>query len=178
MEDIVRIETERFTLRSWRPADLAPLAAMHSDPEVMHDHPSPLSRTESDVKLAKYQAAIESLGYGRMALEAEGQFLGYVGIMPIWPEHAVAPGVEVGWRLVRRAWGRGFATEAARSALRHGFETHGFREVLSYTSPTNWRSRAVMERLKLSRDPMRDFSYSVDGHSYEGIVFVARPNQF
>lgn len=178
MRDLIRIETDGLTLRSWRPSDAEPLAAMHADPEVMHDHPRPLSRTESDAKLAKYQGAIESLGFGRMALEVGGEFVGYVGTMPIWPEHAVAPGVEIGWRLVRRAWGRGLATSAARSALQHDFETQRFEEVISYTSPTNMRSRAVMARLGLTREPRRDFGYEVDGSAYEAMVFVARPDGF
>ena len=171
------IECERMILRSWRLSDREALAAMHADLEVMYDHPAPLSRAESDAKLERYQETLDRLGFGRMAIEnRDGEFLGYTGIMPIPPQHrAVGDGVEIGWRLVRRAWGQGIATEAGRAALAHGFREHRFPEVLSYTSPSNLRSQNVMARLGLDRQPGRDFVYEIAGVSYTNIVFVALP---
>ena len=67
--------------------------------------------------------------------------------------------MEVGWRLARSAWGRGFATEAAREALRVGFDEVGLPEVVSMTSVPNTPSRAVMERLGMTRDPGDDFEH-------------------
>ena len=62
------------------------------------------------------------------------------------------PCVEIGWSLVREAWGQGFATEAARAAV--GFNELGFQVILSYTVPANVRSRRVMERLGMRHDPV------------------------
>lgn len=59
------IQTERLILRPWREADRDAFAAMNADPEVMHDFPAPLTRAESDAKLDRYQASIETIGYGR-----------------------------------------------------------------------------------------------------------------
>jgi ribosomal-protein-alanine N-acetyltransferase len=67
--------------------------------------------------------------------------------------------VEIGWRLARHAWGRGYATEAARRALQHGFEALGLEEIVSFTVPANLRSLAVMERLGMRRDPAGDFEH-------------------
>jgi RimJ/RimL family protein N-acetyltransferase len=69
------------------------------------------------------------------------------------------PCVEVGWRLAFEHWGHGYATEAARLALGYGFGTVALQELVSYTSTTNRRSRAVMERLGMRRDPADDFDY-------------------
>ena len=172
----MEIRTARTVLRPWREAHRAPLAAMHADPEVMADYGGPLSRAESDAKVDRYAAAYDAHGFGRWALETPaGDFLGYVGIMPIWPTHPVAPGVEIGWRLVRGAWGHGYATEAARAALQDGFARCGFAEVLSYTAPDNARSQAVMARLGLAREPHRDFVHEADGASWTGLVWTARP---
>jgi RimJ/RimL family protein N-acetyltransferase len=112
-----------------------------------------------------------------MAIESrDAEFLGYTGIMPILPQHrAVGDGVEIDWRLVRRAWGKGIATEAARAALARGFQGHRFPEVLSYTSPSNLRSQNVMARLGLDRQPERDFIYEIAGVRYTNLVFVALP---
>ena len=69
------------------------------------------------------------------------------------------PCVEIGWRLRRDAWGRGYATEAAREALRHGFETLGLEEIVSFTAVANEPSRAVMRRIGMRHDPDGDFDH-------------------
>jgi RimJ/RimL family protein N-acetyltransferase len=69
------------------------------------------------------------------------------------------PCVEIGWRLAFEHWGRGYATEAARSALSYGFGTLALPEVVSFTTAANNRSRAVMQRLGMRHDPSEDFDY-------------------
>jgi RimJ/RimL family protein N-acetyltransferase len=103
-----------------------------------------------------------------------GEFLGYAGLMPLGPDHPLGPGVEIGWRLARHAWGQGYATEAAAAALQDGFGRLGFGEILAYTAPDNPRSQAVMARLDLRRDPSRDFTATYDGVAWHGLVWVAR----
>lgn len=169
------IQAARVRLRPWQAMDRAPLAAMHADEEVMADYGGPLSRDESDAKLDRYAAAFVQHGFARMAVDgADGGFLGYVGVMPIILHHPAAPGVEIGWRLVRSAWGKGYATEAARAALRDGFGRHGWAEVLSYTAPDNLRSQAVMRRLGLVREPHRDFVAGQGAAAWTGLVWAAR----
>jgi ribosomal-protein-alanine N-acetyltransferase len=67
--------------------------------------------------------------------------------------------VEIGWRLARSSWGNGYATEAARAVLSFGFEEAGLSEVVSFTTVANQRSRAVMERIGMRRDPADDFDH-------------------
>lgn len=57
--------------------------------------------------------------------------------------------VEIGWRLAREYWGKGYATEAAKASLDIGFRKLDLEEVYSFTSVSNWKSRAVMERLNM-----------------------------
>lgn len=76
---------------------------------------------------------------------------------------------------MRSAWGKGFASEAARAALHDGFGRHGWTEVLSYTAPDNLRSQAVMGRLGLAREPHRDFTAGYGDDAWRGLVWVARP---
>jgi RimJ/RimL family protein N-acetyltransferase len=74
-------------------------------------------------------------------------------------ETAFTPCVEVGWRFRPQFWGRGYATEAARLALDYGFNTLKLSEIVSFTAVDNQRSRRVMERIGMRRDPAGDFDH-------------------
>ena len=177
MYDIAMIiATPRTRLRCWEQTDLDAFAAMHTDPVVMHDYGGPISRKESDAKLDRYATAYRQHGFCRWAVEsAEGAFLGYTGIMPSRPDHPIGSHIDIGWRLVRHAWGHGYATEAARAALNDAFLRIGLSEVLAYTAPDNLRSQAVMTRLQLERDSSRDFTADYDSvKAWQGLVWVAR----
>jgi RimJ/RimL family protein N-acetyltransferase len=168
------LTTDRLILRNWRADDRAAFAALNTDSEVMADLGGPLTRRASDAKLDRYRAAFEQHGFSRLAIEDKsGTFLGYAGVMPAPYDHPLAPHFDVGWRLVRSAWGNGYATEAARAALDDVFTRVGLDEVLAYTAIDNLRAQAVMERLKLRRDPMLDFDVLNDDVPWHGLVWVA-----
>jgi RimJ/RimL family protein N-acetyltransferase len=154
------IRTERLLMRRWRDDDRAAFAALNADPAVMEHMTGTLTRDQSDAFVDRMEACWEERGLGLWAIEVPrvAPFIGYVGL---WPADDLAgPGsVEVGWRLARVHWGHGYATEAAREALRFGFEEIGLDEVVSFTVPQNERSRRVMERIGLRHDPSRDFDH-------------------
>jgi RimJ/RimL family protein N-acetyltransferase len=155
---VTEIRTERLLLRSWRESDLAPWAAMNADPEV-REHLGPLLTAEqAAASVRSFQADIDRLGYGFWAVEvvADGRFIGFAGLDRV-DDGVPVSGVEAGWRLARSAWGHGYATEAARAVLRHGFDTVGLPEILAITTATNLRSQAVMRRLGMTTDPADDF---------------------
>jgi RimJ/RimL family protein N-acetyltransferase len=169
--DVATVRTERLVLRPWRDGDRAPFAQMNGDPEVMEHFPGTMSPEATDALLTRFHADWAELGWGVWAVEVPGvaPFVGFVGIA-----RQNAPGfpvVEVGWRLARPYWGRGYATEGAERALAFGFETLGLDEIVSFTVPQNARSRAVMERIGLHRDAGDDFDHPrIDPLQYPQLV--------
>ena len=142
------IRTARLLLRRWREDDREPFAAMNADPEVMRHFPAALTREQSDALLDRFDAAFDELGYGRWAVEADGELVGFTGLAWTPFQADFTPALEVGWRLVRRAWGRGYATEAGRAALVRGLEE--VETVVSFTATTNTASERVMQRLGMT----------------------------
>ena len=153
------LTTDRLILRRWRPADVEPFAAMNADPEVMEYFPAPLTREATEEFVRRIEAGFEDRGYGLWAVESAAGFIGFTGLTVPRFDAPFMPAVEIGWRLARHAWGHGYATEAARAALAFGFAEIGLSEIVSFTVTANVRSRAVMERIGMVRDPSGDFDH-------------------
>jgi ribosomal-protein-alanine N-acetyltransferase len=169
------IETERLILRAWQAADLPAYAAMMADPEVGDWLGGTLTLDQAEAQVARLQA--EEDGAWAVERRCDAAFIGSVGLSAVGDDIPVAPAIEVGWRLARAAWGHGYATEAARAVIDDGFARLGLAEIVAFTSSTNRRSQAVMERLGFQRDPTRDFDHprlAVDHPLRPHVVYAAR----
>lgn len=175
------LRTERLLLRQWRDADRQPFAVLNADPEVMEHFPATLTPEQSDEFVDRMRDHLDRRGWGLWAVEVieTGEFIGFVGLWPAgFDPFNSEEQIEIGWRLARSAWGHGFATEAARAALRHAFGVLELSEVVSFTAATNLRSQAVMERLGMSRDRFSDFDHPriPEGHPLRRhVVYRIRP---
>jgi RimJ/RimL family protein N-acetyltransferase len=147
------IETARLILRPWRDSDLPPFAEQNADPVVMRFLVGVLTREESDAYVAQAERHLVETGYCKWAVEAPGvaPFIGAVGLSRVKFEASFTPAVEVAWRLHRRYWGHGYATEAARAAIEDGFARVGLNEIVALTTLVNKASQRVMERLGMTR---------------------------
>jgi len=157
------IETDRLILRQWRETDKAPYAALNADPDVMEHFPSTLTTAESDAMVDAMRSVLDETGRGLWATEvkATGTLIGFIGLSRPRFETAFTPCIEIGWRLARHAWGNGYAPEGARAVLAFGFEHVELPndEIVSFTTEANAKSRRVMEKIGLVRDPARDFDH-------------------
>jgi RimJ/RimL family protein N-acetyltransferase len=160
--EVPRIETERLILREWHQSDRASFALMNADPLVMEHFPALLT-TEQSNDFVDRTIAHWSRGYGHWAVEerSTGAFVGFVGLYsPGWEAH-FTPAVEIGWRLARDGWNKGYATEAATRVLEWAKENVELPngEIVSFTTVGNVRSRRVMEKLGLHHDDADDFEH-------------------
>jgi RimJ/RimL family protein N-acetyltransferase len=109
-------------------------------------------RATSDAAIDRWQTRIGDQGWSFRAVKVKesGVFIGMAGLQVPAPPHPYLPCVEIDWRLARASWVKGYATEAARRALRFAFEDHDLQEVVATTAQQNVRSSAVMQRLGMS----------------------------
>ena len=161
------IETPRLILRPWKDSDLAAFAEQNADPVVMRFLLRVLTREESDAYAANARQHLAETGYGKWAVEAPGvaPFIGAVGLTRVKFEASFTPAVEAAWRLNRRYWGQGYATEAARAAIEDGFTRAGLKEIVAITTLSNSPSMRVMEKLGMTRTIEFDHPLVPEGHA-------------
>jgi RimJ/RimL family protein N-acetyltransferase len=146
-----QLETPRLLLRGWRGRDLKAHAEMSADPEVMRYLGSGRVLNQAEVwsEIAVHLGHWALRGYGQWAVERkeDGASIGRAGLWnpPGWP------GLEVGWKLARSAWGQGYATEAGQAAIDWAWATLDADQLISVIQPGNARSIRVAERLGMRR---------------------------
>jgi RimJ/RimL family protein N-acetyltransferase len=131
----------------------------------MRYFPGTLSRAQSDALAEHIRMTLAERGWGLWAVQVSGvaPFIGFVGLnRPSFEAH-FTPAVEVGWRLDRRYWGHGYATEAARAAVDFGFRQLALDQIVSFTATINAPSVRVMQRLGMTTDPADDFDHPAVG---------------
>jgi RimJ/RimL family protein N-acetyltransferase len=148
--------TDRLILRRPKEGDLEAFALLCADVEVMRYIGSgrPLDRGTSERSFALIQAHWTSRGTGlRSAISRDdGEYLGFVGLAVV-PTRSVGGGeTEIGWRLRRAAWGRGYATEGALAVRDHALVELGVRTLISLIQPGNEASARVATKLGMQPD--------------------------
>jgi RimJ/RimL family protein N-acetyltransferase len=172
------IETSRLVLRRPVAEDVHALAEMNADPEVMkyigEGHVRTFQQTAAGIQRAIGEWDEHEYGLFSMNRRDTGDYIGWVTLAEpaFLPE--VLPAVEIGWRLARRHWGHGFATEGAREVLCFGFESCGLGKIVSIRHIENDASRRVMEKLGLHFD----FETTVPAHGQPVAVHSITRGEF
>lgn len=151
----------------------------------MEHLPAALSRAESDAMITRMEEHFERQSFGAWAVEIPGAtpFAGFIGLFVPRFEAHFTPCVEIGWRLDEPYWGHGYATEGALAVTTFGFNVLHLNEIVSFTVPSNTRSRRVMEKIGMTHTPADDFDHPAlpVGHRLRGHVLYrlargAQPN--
>jgi RimJ/RimL family protein N-acetyltransferase len=160
---VILLETERLRLRRVLPSDLDRLVELDADPQVTrytsYGQPTSRERYESEIlpRWFAYYASTPLVGYWAAESRADSEFLGWFHLRPDRFDEGEQ---ELGYRLKRSAWGRGYATEGGRALLAHGFGPVGAEKISARTLAGNLGSRRVMEKCGLVYE--RDFVWPED----------------
>lgn len=179
---MIELETERLVLRGWTKEDLLPFFQLNSDPVVMEYFPNLLTEPESNSLANDLQARISENGWGFWALELKEnrRFLGFVGLNSPKLDLPFTPCIEIGWRLSKQYWGKGYAGEAAAASMGFAFSTLNSTEVVSFTSRLNVRSASVMTRLGMKNTDNNFFHPKVPADSplFEHVLYSITAQQW
>jgi RimJ/RimL family protein N-acetyltransferase len=183
--------TDRLVLRQFTADDVDGLLALDGDPAVMRFLDGRLesrAEIESEVLprfLGDY-ARYRDFGHWAADTRGDRDFVGWFGLTPVTPSAAAmvhwadAPSgtgvAALGYRLRRRAWGRGYATEGARALVRRAFTELGVDEVVATTMAVNTRSRAVMEKagLRYARTVHLVWPQPLEGNEHGDVEYRLR----
>ncbi|MFJ7910841.1 GNAT family N-acetyltransferase [Kitasatospora sp. NPDC096204] len=174
----VFLETERLLLRRFTTADVDRLVELDGDPEVMRfltgGKPSAREWLEGKVLplYLEHYRRYGDLGWWAAEERVGGAFLGWFEFRPT--REGERGEVELGYRLRRAAWGRGYATEGARALVRRGFAELGVERVVAYTMAVNAGSRRVMEKSGLTfvRTFHEDYPEMIPGSEHGEVEYA------
>lgn len=150
-EKMIYFETARLRFRDWIETDLIPFSRLNADKEVMRYFPKTLSAEESHHFYEGIIFEFNECGFGLYAVEEKesNEFIGFIGFHKATFEADFTPCIEIGWRLKKEAWGKGYATDGATACLQYGFTEMGFHDVYSFTAEINMPSQNVMRKIEM-----------------------------
>lgn len=157
----VSIPTERLLLRRWQPSDMDFFMAMNGDPVIMEYFLKPLDAAGCQKMMGWIENHFSTHGFGFWAVEGlrERELIGMVGCAWFEEPAPFTPAVEVGWRFIPSAWGKGYAAEAARASMQHVFKNDITAEIVAFTAVNNLNSQRVMQKLGMTRKAEDDFDH-------------------
>ena len=174
----VFLETERLVLRRFTGADVGALFELDGDPEVTRfltgGRPTPreVIRDETLPRFLGSYERFEGFGVWAAIERSTGEFLGWFEFHP--PEGRGPEEAELGYRLRRYAWGKGYATEGSRALIRKGFTELGVRRVVAETMVVNAASRRVMEKAGLThvRTFHQEWPWRIEGDEHGDVEYA------
>lgn len=171
------LETERLILRQFTTDDVDLLVDLDGDPEVMRylsgGTPTPRAEIENEIlpHWLTYYSRFEGYGFWAALEKDTGEFIGWFHLRPQRGQPVDQP--ELGYRLRRSAWGKGYGTECSRALLTKAFTELGAVRILASTYQDNLASRRVMEKVGMTL--VRTFRFAAEDLETFG---VASPDHF
>lgn len=146
-------KSDRLGFRSWRKNDLDSFAKLNADEAVMEHFPETLTKEHTKELIERLQIHYNERGYCYFATEVleTGEFIGFIGLAYQQYKTEFAPGVDIGWRLKKAAWGNGYATEGAKRCLDYAFNDLKLKKIFSTCTINNTKSENVMRKIGMKK---------------------------
>jgi RimJ/RimL family protein N-acetyltransferase len=175
----VLLETDRLVLRHFTPDDVDNLVELDADPAVMRyingGAATPGEEVAGSVlpRFLWYHETMPGMGFFAAVARDSGAFLGWFHLRPD-PDDPKPEEPELGYRLVRSAWGKGYATEGSQALVEHAFSTLGASRVFATTMAVNTGSRRVMEKagLRFVRTFRADWPVRIPGDEHGDVEYA------
>lgn len=170
------IKTKRLILRDWKEGDITPFIEMNKDPDVRRYFPYRATPEESRWFIFESQKDIEDRGFGLFAVERRdtGGFIGFAGIQVLEEDGPLNleffPAIEIGWRLDKKQWNQGFATEAAIGVLKFVKRNTDIREIYALAAKRNQPSINIMKKIGMEKTGEFEHPLIEYGHSLKSNV--------
>jgi len=145
--------SERLGFRNWTESDLTEFAKINADLKVMEHFPKPLTETETAEFIQRLKKHYEKNGFNYFATEIleSKEFIGFIGLAFQDYKTDFTPAVDIGWRLKRSAWGKGFATEGAKKCLDFAFNNLNLNKIIATCTKKNSKSENVMKKIGMKK---------------------------
>ena len=152
-ESIYLFSSERLGFRNWKESDIPDMAQINADPEVMEYFPSFQTLEQTEKFVARMQNEFDESGYCYFAVDllSTKEFIGFIGVSYQTFKSIFTPCIDIGWRLSRKHWGKGLATEGARRCLEFAFVDLKLDNIKSIAPLINVKSEQVMKNIGMEK---------------------------
>jgi RimJ/RimL family protein N-acetyltransferase len=139
----------RLGFRNWKEEDIAMMAEINADADVMKYFPAIQSIGETAAFIEKMQKQMAEKGYCYFAVDKleDGAFIGFIGLSEKTFEAAFTPCIDIGWRLSKKEWNNGYATEGAKRCLEYGLNELNIPKIVAIAPKINTPSERVMQKI-------------------------------
>ena len=157
-------KSERLGFRNWLKSDLPKMAKISADPEVMEFFPATKSIKETEEFIARMQKEFNKRGYCYFAVDhlIDKEFIGFIGISNQDFDAEFTPCIDIGWRLSKSHWDKGYATEGAKRCLEFAFKKRKIIDIKAIAPVINLKSEHVMKKIGMTK--ILTFNHSLLKH--------------
>ena len=146
-------KSDRLGFRNWLASDVDKLAAINADKEVMEFFPSTRTLPETKTFIERMQKQYAEKGYCYFAVDTleDENLIGFIGLSEQNFAADFTPCIDIGWRLAKAAWNKGYATEGANRCLEFGFDTLNLDKIYAIATESNIKSQQVMKKIGMCK---------------------------
>jgi len=145
--------SERLGFRNWKDADIPKMISISGDKDVMEFFPAPATPIQTEEFIGRMQTMFSEKGYCYFAVERleDAAFIGFIGLMYQTYDVPFSPYTDIGWRLGKEFWNKGYATEGASRCLKYAFEDLDLSNIKATAPLVNVKSIRVMEKIGMKK---------------------------